>query len=118
MLCFVSPVPTAPTTDATAHHKKFPRAMRKVLRLTSSRTKPQVSTGVDHYLQTECRVDAYFNQNLEFLDRAYDHDEFGDIDLIAVRFELQAAQHVGDLAAEFARVQRVAPQFSQRRASQ
>jgi hypothetical protein len=26
------------------------------------------------------RVDAYFNQNLEFLDRAYDHDEFGDID--------------------------------------
>jgi hypothetical protein len=26
------------------------------------------------------RVDAYFNQNLEFLDRGYDHDEFGDID--------------------------------------
>ena len=80
MLCFVSPVPTAPTTDATAHHKKFPRAMRKVLRLTSSRPMPCTNQGVDHYLQTECRVDAYFNQNLEFLDRAYDHDEFGDID--------------------------------------
>jgi hypothetical protein len=25
-------------------------------------------------------TDAYFNQNLEFLDRDYDHDEFGDID--------------------------------------
>jgi hypothetical protein len=25
-------------------------------------------------------TDAYFNQNLEFLDRGYDHDEFGDID--------------------------------------
>jgi hypothetical protein len=80
MLCFVSPVPTATTTDATAHHKKFPRAMRKVLRLTSSRPVPCTNQGVDHYLQTECRVDTYFNQNLEFLDRDYDHDEFGDID--------------------------------------
>ena len=25
-------------------------------------------------------TDAYFNQNLEFLDRDYDHDEFQDID--------------------------------------
>jgi hypothetical protein len=26
------------------------------------------------------RADAYFNQNLEFLDRGHDHDEFQDID--------------------------------------
>jgi hypothetical protein len=25
-------------------------------------------------------TDTYFNQNLEFLDRAYDHDEFNDCD--------------------------------------
>ena len=25
-------------------------------------------------------TDAYFNQNLEFLDRGHDHDEFQDID--------------------------------------
>ena len=30
-----------------------------------------------------------------------------------MRFQLQTAQHVGDLAAELARVQRVAPQFRQ-----
>ena len=82
MLCFVSPVPTATTTDATEHHKYYPRAMRKVLRLTSSRTKP--TTGHTDLTETMRRdallTDAYFNQNLEFLDREYDHDEFGDID--------------------------------------
>jgi hypothetical protein len=31
-------------------------------------------------MRTEVRVDAYFNQNLEFLDRGYDFDEFQDID--------------------------------------
>ena len=46
----------------------------------TQRTKPQTHDGVDSYLRTEMRVDAYFNQNLEFLDRGYDHDEFGDID--------------------------------------
>ena len=40
-------------------------------------------------------------------------DQFGDGDLIAVGFELQAAQDVGDLAAEFAGVQWVAPDFGQ-----
>jgi hypothetical protein len=78
MLCFVSPIPES--TDATAHHKYFPRTTRKTLRLKSTKVKPQVHDGVDSYLRTEMRVDAYFNQNLEFLDRAYDHDEFGDID--------------------------------------
>jgi hypothetical protein len=40
--------------------------------------------------------------------------QFRHADLVAVRFQLQAAQHVGDLAAELARVQRVAPDFRQR----
>ena len=42
-------------------------------------------------------------------------DEFGDRELIAVGFELQAAQRVGDLAAELAGMNRVAPQFGERR---
>lgn len=55
-------------------------AKRPVIRLKVQRAKPQVHDGVDSYLRTELRVDAYFNQNLEFLDRGYDFDEFGDID--------------------------------------
>ena len=43
-------------------------------------------------------------------------DQLGHRHLVAVRFELQAAQHIGDLAAELARVQRVAPQLGQGRA--
>lgn len=82
MLCFVSPVPNAPITDATEHHKHYPRAMRKTLRLTSSRTKP--ATGHTDLTETMRRdallTNDYFNQNLEFIDRGYDHDEFGDID--------------------------------------
>jgi len=35
---------------------------------------------VDDYMRTEFRADAYHNQNLEFIDRGYDFDEFGDID--------------------------------------
>ena len=37
---------------------------------------------------------------------------------VTVRLQLQAAQHIGDLAAELPRVQRVAPQLGQRRAGQ
>lgn len=37
--------------------------------------------GVDSYMaQFDCRTDTVHTQNLEFLDRAYDFDEFGDID--------------------------------------
>jgi hypothetical protein len=36
--------------------------------------------GVDDFLRTEYRVDTYHVQNLEFLDRSYDFDEFHDID--------------------------------------
>ena len=38
-------------------------------------------------------------------------NEFGDGDLVAVGFELQPTQNVGDLRAEFAGVDRVTPQF-------
>ncbi len=41
-------------------------------------------------------------------------DQFGDGDLVAVRFQLQAAQDVGQLAAELAGVQWVPPEFGQR----
>lgn len=80
MLCFVAPIPVS--TDATAHHAKLPRAMRKTLRLTASRTKPQTAhTDLTETMRRDAMLtDAYFNQNLEFLDRAYDHDEFQDID--------------------------------------
>lgn len=46
----------------------------------SKKYKPNTGYGVDTYMRTECRVDTYYNQNLEFLDRGYDSDEFGDID--------------------------------------
>jgi hypothetical protein len=36
--------------------------------------------GVDHFLRTEYRVDTYHVQNLEYLDRGFDFDEFNDID--------------------------------------
>lgn len=67
--------------DPTAWMKALPRPMRKTLRLTKPRQR-NVNThdGVDDYLATDCRVDTYHTQNLEFLDRGYDFDEFGDID--------------------------------------
>ena len=49
------------------------------------------------------------------LHRMLPADQFGDGDLVTVRFQLQAAQHVGELAAEFAGVDRVTPDFRQRR---
>jgi len=67
-MSFVSPVLPASVTK------------RPIIRLKVQRAKSQTHDGVDSYLRTEMRVDAYFNQNLEFLDRGYDHDEFGDID--------------------------------------
>ena len=35
---------------------------------------------MDDYLAVDCRIDTYHTQNLEFLDREYGFDEFGDID--------------------------------------
>ena len=67
--------------DPTAWMQAMPRAVRKTLRLTKPRQR-NVNThnGVDDYLATDCRVDTYHTQNLEFLDREYGFDEFGDID--------------------------------------
>ena len=48
------------------------------------------------------------------LHRVLPADEFGDRHLIAAGFELQATQGIGDLAAEFAGVNRVAPEFGER----
>lgn len=82
MLCFVSPVPTASPIDATEHHKQLPRAMRKTLRLAVCRAKPQTAhTDLTETMRRDALLtNDYFNQNLEFIDRGYDHDEFGDID--------------------------------------
>ena len=79
ILGFVSSIKTS-SVDATEHHKCYPRAVRKTLRLSSAKAKPQTHQGVDDYMRTEFRADAYHNQNLEFVDRGYDFDEFGDID--------------------------------------
>jgi hypothetical protein len=49
------------------------------------------------------------------LQRVFPADEFGHRQLIATRFELQAAQGVGQLAAEFAGVDRMPPDLRQRR---
>ena len=38
------------------------------------------------------------------LHRVFSADQLGDADLVAVRFGLQAAQHLGDVAAELAPV--------------
>lgn len=79
---FVTAIKTVESYDATAWHKSLPRAMRKAKRLVVPTGKPQAYTSedVDTYMQTEYRVDTYCNQNLEFLDRGYDFDEFQDID--------------------------------------
>ena len=67
--------------DATAWMQAMPRSVRKTLRLTKPRQR-NVNThdGVDDYLATDYRIDTYHTQNLEFLDRGYDFDEFNDID--------------------------------------
>ena len=74
------------SSDATAWHKALPRPLRKTLRLHPARQR-QTNThdGVDSYMKTSYRdeayrTDTYHTQNLEYLDRGYDFDEFGDID--------------------------------------
>ena len=70
--------------DATSWLASLPRHLRKQYRpkTTSHATPPNRAShdSVDSYMKTEFRVDTYHTQNLEFLDRAYDFDEFGDID--------------------------------------
>jgi len=80
MISFMTALPDR-QSDPTAWMQAMPRAVRKTLRLTATRLR-NVNThdGVDDYLATDCRVDTRLLQNLEFLDRSYDFDEFGDID--------------------------------------
>ena len=72
--------------DATAWLASLPRNLRKQYRpnignRTTDAQRNKASHGsVDSYMKTEYRIDTYHTQNLEFLDRAYDFDEFGDID--------------------------------------
>lgn len=84
-LAFVSTLSTKTVTgDATAHHKAFPRPMRLTLRVPKSKAHAACANthdGVDSYMaQVQYRTDTYHTQNLEYLDRGYDFDEFGDID--------------------------------------
>ena len=75
-LCFVPP--SMQWLKAASKLKKHKQ--RNTLRLPSRKNVNNHDNGVDSYLRTEYRVDTYHIQNLEFLDRAYDFDEFQDID--------------------------------------
>ena len=71
--------------DATAWLASLPRKLRKQYRPKVSYSPASLANkashdSVDSYMKTEYRIDHYHTQNLEFLDRAYDFDEFGDID--------------------------------------
>ena len=82
MLSFLSMSP-AQQADATAWLAKMPRATRKAFRpMVQRNASSNVASHGDvvSYMQTEYRTDTYHTQNLEFLDRAYDFDEFQDID--------------------------------------
>jgi len=81
IVSFMTALPVKQVEKATDWMQAMPRSVRKTLRLTKPRQR-NVNThdGVDDYLATECRVDSRLLQNLEFLDRSYDFDEFGDID--------------------------------------
>lgn len=70
---------------ANAHSRPpetLTREQRKALRITTRR-QPNANThyGADNYMiECDYRTDTYHTQNLEYLDRGYDFDEFHDID--------------------------------------
>jgi len=71
----------ASTATPIADRQQLPRIVRKTLSLRRpAKPKPQTHDGVDSYMRTELRIDTYHTQNLEFLDRPFDFDEFNDID--------------------------------------
>ena len=80
LVSFVTALPEK-KANSSDWMQALPRSVRKTLRLTKPRQR-NVNThdGVDDYLSTDCRVDTYHTQNLEFLDREFGFDEFGDID--------------------------------------
>ena len=55
---------------------------RPIIRVRTPRTAYNTAqTDLTETMRRDAMLtNAYFNQNLEFLDRDYDHDEFGDID--------------------------------------
>ena len=68
-ICFVAPV--------------LPKSVtRPIIRLHKPRTAYNTAqTDLTETMRRDAMLtDSYFNQNLEFLDRGHDHDEFGDID--------------------------------------
>jgi hypothetical protein len=71
---------TQTAANDTSWHAALPRPMRKALRhvRVSTLPKPQTHVGVDEYLRTGYKADAYHNQNLVDVDPFA--DEFGDID--------------------------------------
>ena len=77
-LAFVSATPHP--TDVNDIHRGLPRTLRKALRVPKSKAKSITHDGVDSYISQGYKVDTYHTQNLEYLDRGYDFDEFGDID--------------------------------------
>jgi hypothetical protein len=82
MLSFLTMTPKQ-QADATAWLAAMPRSVRKAYRpeRKASASRNVIShDAVDSYMKTEYRTDTYHIQNLEFLDRAYDYDEFSDID--------------------------------------
>lgn len=78
-LGFVSSLKTI-SGDATAAHQLFPRKTRIALRVPKSQVKSATHQGVDDYMQTELRADAYYGLNHNFHDPEPFTDEFGDID--------------------------------------
>jgi len=75
-LAFVAPASVLTTAS-------IKRPTLRVRKSQAAALAPRINhhDGVDSYMrQTEYRTDTVHTQNLEFLDRAYDFDEFGDID--------------------------------------
>ena len=82
MLSFLTMTPKQ-QADATAWLAAMPRAVRKAYRpgRKASASRNSIShDDVVSYMKIEYRTDTYHIQNLEFLDRAYDYDEFQDTD--------------------------------------
>ena len=81
---FVCTPAIAASPDATEWLKSLPRNARKTMRVHTPKTAPSAKTinheDVGTYMAHGYRVDTYHTQNLEFLDRGYDFDEFQDID--------------------------------------
>ena len=79
-LQFVSSVPVIYKRSPSQLPRALRKAMHKQVPIPATYHNVNTHDGVDSYMRTDCRTDTYHTQNLEFLDRPYDFDEFGDID--------------------------------------